>query len=119
MGRSLGLPSDAGGYQLYRNSGNDNHWLKIDLEGTKSNRDGIGAKVVVEADGVEQIRIQDGGAHRRAQNHSRLHFGLGGNEDEIGIRVYWPSGVVQELENIEADQVVTVREPIANKSSAD
>jgi hypothetical protein len=111
MGRSLGLPSDEGGYQLYRNIGNRNHWLEIDLEGTVSNRDGIGSKVVVQSGGIEQVRIQDGGAHRRAQNHKRLHFGLGQNEKGIKIQVYWPSGAVQELENIGADQIVTIREP--------
>ena len=76
MGRSLGLPSDNGGYHLYHNLGNGNHWLEIDLEGSRSNRDGIGAVVRLSAGGVTQTRVQDGGIHHRGQNFSRLHFGL-------------------------------------------
>lgn len=110
MGRSLGLPSDGGGYQLFRNEGNANHWLMIDLEGTKSNRDGIGALVRVTAGGVTQMRLQDGGVHHRSQNHSRLHVGLGGNTTIDKITVHWPSGTMQELSGIKADQVLRIKE---------
>lgn len=110
MGRSLGLPSDKGGYQLFRNVGNANHWLMIDLEGTQSNRDGIGALVRVTAGGVTQMRLQDGGIHHRGQNHSRLHVGLGGNTNIERITVHWPSGTVQELSGIKADQVLRIKE---------
>ena len=77
MGRSWGLPARDGGYRLYRNIGNRNHWLQIDLEGKTVNRDGIGARVYVSAGGVTQVRMQDGGMHYRGQNHQRIHFGLG------------------------------------------
>jgi hypothetical protein len=69
MGRSFGLHSEGGGYQLYHNAGNANHWLEIDLEGTRSNRDGVGAVVYINAGGVTQVRMQDGGIHNRGQNH--------------------------------------------------
>lgn len=111
MGRSLGLPSDGGGYQLYRNLGNGNHWLGIDLEGTRSNRDGIGARVQVTAGGVTQTRYQDGGIHHRSQNQSRLHFGLDKNARVDKVRVIWPSGVVQELSAIEVNKVMRITEP--------
>lgn len=111
MGRSLGLPSDDGRYQLFRNVGNGNHWIMIDLEGTRSNRDGIGAIVRVTAGGVTQTRVQDGGVHERGQNHTRLHFGLAKHAQIDKITVQWPSGVVQELLKIEANQVLRVREP--------
>lgn len=110
MGRSLGLPSDRGGYQLFRNVGNGNHWIMIDLEGTRSNRDGIGAIVRVTAGGATQMRLQDGGIHHRSQNHTRLHFGLAKNTQIDKISVQWPSGVVQELQEIKADQVLKIRE---------
>ncbi|MEW5965692.1 MAG: CRTAC1 family protein [Pseudomonadota bacterium] len=110
MGRSLGLPSDNGRYQLFRNVGNGNHWLMIDLEGTRSNRDGIGAIVRVTAGGVTQTRVQDGGVHERGQNHSRLHFGLAKHAQVDRIAVQWPSGVVQELHGTKANQVLRVRE---------
>lgn len=111
MGRSLGLPSDGGGYHLYHNVGNGNHWIELDLEGTSSNRDGIGAIVRVTAGGVTQMRLQDGGVHHRGQNHQRLHFGLAKHTQIEKITVHWPSGVVQELRGVKADQVLRTREP--------
>ena len=111
MGRSLGLPSEAGSYHLYHNVGNGNHWLEIDLEGTKSNRDGIGARVEVTAGGVTQVRIQDGGIHNRGQNHTRLHFGLAKNTQVDKIAIRWPSGAAQTLTNVAADQLIRAREP--------
>ncbi|MBI5752376.1 MAG: CRTAC1 family protein [Hydrogenophilales bacterium] len=113
MGRSLGLPSDNGRYQLFRNVGNGNHWLMIDLEGTRSNRDGIGAVVRVTAGGVTQMRVQDGGVHERSQTHSRLHFGLAKHAQVDKITVQWPSGTVQELNGIKADQILRIKEPLS------
>jgi hypothetical protein len=111
MGRGLGLPSEAGGYRLYRNlCDNGNHWLEIDLEGTVSNRDAIGSRVRVTAGGVTQTRIQDGGIHERGQNHSRLHFGLGRNVRAEKILVQWPNGRTQELSGVGADQVIRIKE---------
>ena len=112
MGRSLGLPSDNGRYQVFRNlCATGNHWLMIDLEGTRSNRDGIGARVVVEAGGVKQTRLRDGGVHERGQNHARLHFGLGKHAKADRITVYWPSGQVQNLDSTGSNQVIRLKEP--------
>ena len=110
MGRSLGLPSDGGAYYLYRNISKGNHWLEIDLEGTASNRDGIGAIVRVTSGGVNQVRVQDGGVHHRGQNHQRLHFGLGKHMQADKIAVTWPNGTVQELSGVKADQVLRIKE---------
>jgi len=110
MGRSLGLPSDNGRYQLFRNVGNGNHWIMLDLEGTATNRDGIGAIVRVTAGGVTQMRVQDGGIHERGQNHSRLHFGLANNAMADKVSLHWPSGVTQELLGVKAGQILRVRE---------
>ena len=96
-------------YQLLENEGNNNHWLAIDLEGTVSNRDGIGAKVFVTAGGVTQLREQTGGMHDQAQNDSRLHFGLADNEI-ADIKIEWSSGTVQHLDLVAADQFITVVE---------
>ena len=113
MGRSLGMPSENGGYRLYRNLCNTgNHWLEIDLEGTTSNRDAIGSRVRLTAGGVTQTRIQDGGIHHRGQNHSRLHFGLGKNARIDKISIEWPSGTRQELKDVAVDQIVQIREPV-------
>lgn len=112
MGRSLGLPSENGGYQLYHNIGKGNHWIEIDLEGTTSNRDGIGAVVRITAGGVNQVRVQDGGVHERGQNHARLHFGLAKHTRVDKIAVHWPSGAVQVLRDIPADQVLRIKESL-------
>ncbi|RMD81626.1 MAG: hypothetical protein D6820_04855 [Lentisphaerae bacterium] len=96
--------------QLFRNKTNSNHWLKIDLEGKQSNRDGIGAMVFLRAGGVEQVRLQNGGCHTRAQSYKRLHFGLGQNRSVEELRVLWPSGIVTVVRNIAADQTILVRE---------
>jgi hypothetical protein len=111
MGRSEGLPADNGRYHLYHNVGNRNHWIEIDLEGTKSNRDGIGAVVEVVAGGVTQTQVQDDGVHFRAQNSQRLHFGLARNTRVDKITVHWPSGTVQELDKVPGDQILRIKEP--------
>lgn len=116
MGRSLGLPSDQGNYKLYRNLGaagpaGANHWLKIELVGTASNRDGIGARVDLWAGGRRQVRIQDGGVHHRAQNQDLLHFGLGDASEVERIEVHWPSGTRQVLDSVAADQTLVLNEP--------
>ena len=110
MGRSEGLPADNGGYHLYHNVGNGNHWIEIDLEGTKSNRDGIGAVVQVTAGGVTQTRLQDGGVHFRGQNFQRLHFGLAKYTKIDKITIYWPSGTMQELSQVASDQILHIQE---------
>ncbi|MBM9513505.1 PKD domain-containing protein [Desulfogranum marinum] len=99
-----------GPIQLFKNNGNNNHWIEIDLEGTLSNRDGIGASVLVTAGGLTQLREQNAGMHRDSQNHTRIHFGLGQNITIQRLEVYWPSGIVQVLENISADQILRVVE---------
>jgi hypothetical protein len=104
-------PFANGPQQLFRNRGNGNHWLEIDLEGVVSNRDGIGARVELEAGGVVQRRDQGGGMHGYAQNHQRLHFGLADHKKVGWIKVHWPSGRVQRLTDVPADQILRIREP--------
>jgi hypothetical protein len=94
---------------LLRNSGgNGNHWLKVELRGTRSNTDGIGSVVRVKANGVWQRRDQGGGMHRSTQNHSQLHFGLGSATQVEVLKVTWPDGSVQTLRNVNVDQTVHV-----------
>ncbi len=99
-----------GPYQLFHNKGNGNHWLELQLRGVTSNRDGVGAKVILTAGGVSQLREQSGGVHRLSQNSQRLHFGLAQNRAASSIVVYWPSGTVQTLNNVAADQILQVTE---------
>ena len=103
-------PYTNGPYQLFHNLGNSNHWLELQLRGVRSNRDGIGARVIVTAGGKSQMREQNGGTHRISQNSQRLHFGLAGNTMVSTITVYWPSGIVQTLNGIPADQILQITE---------
>ena len=97
---------------LLRNDGNhDNHYLLVRTVGTVSNRDGIGARVIIHADGQTQhAEVQSGGSYL-SHNDLRLHFGLGQTERVDRLEVSWPSGTVQVLSDIAADQILTVVEP--------
>lgn len=99
-----------GPIQLFKNNGNSNHWIEIDLVGTTSNRDGIGARVLVTAGGKTQLREQGGGMHKFSQNHTRIHFGLGANTTIQLLEIHWPSGIVQAIENLEVDKIIQVVE---------
>ncbi len=97
--------------QLFKNQGNGNNWIQIDLEGVKSNRDGIGARVLVKTpDGVTQLREQNGGMHLYAQNSQRIHVGLAKNSNIQSLIVEWPSGIRQELKNVRVNQILKIRE---------
>ena len=102
----LGIPS-----QLFQNQGNDNNWIQIDLQGTQSNRDAIGARVIITTpDGVTQVREQNGGLHVFAQNSSRLHFGLAQNTTINQLEVQWPSGETTILNNVAVNQILNIVE---------
>jgi hypothetical protein len=101
---------DDGPHELFHNKGNGNHWIELDLVGVTSNRDGIGATLVLKAGGVVQVRGQGGGMHKFSQNYQRVHFGLGQHTKVDQLTVKWPSGTVQRLEDIPADQILKIKE---------
>ncbi len=104
------VPSLTGGEsQLFRNKGNSNNWIQLDLIGTSSNRDAVGAKVYLTAGGVTQYREQNGGYHRWAQNHQRIHFGLGPNK-KADLTIVWPSGAVDAYTDVPAKVLYTATE---------
>ncbi len=100
--------------QLFRNLGNSNHWIEINLLGTESNRDGVGARVEATAGGITQLREQTGGERFAAQDDRILHFGLGPNTVVDHIAVFWPSGNVQQLFNVSGDQLLEIVEDTSN-----
>lgn len=116
QGRGLGNETP-GPYELFRNAGNANHWIGFDLEGTVSNRDGIGAVLTLHAGGRAQLRVADGGMHRFAQNESTIHFGLGPNLIVDSVIVQWPSGIRQVAFNLPADQYLVLAEPAETGTS--
>jgi hypothetical protein len=95
---------------LYNETATTNHWLTLNLVGHKSNRDGIGAEVkVTTSKGTQLVIVSTTGGYLSA-NDKRAHFGLGPDTVASTIEIRWPSGIVQKLENIPADQILTVDE---------
>src|SRR5258708_32938748 len=87
-----------------------NHWIGVQLVGTKSNRDGIGARVELEAGGLRQIdEVRSGGSYL-SQSDLRLHFGLGAATRVSRITVRWPSGTVDRVSGIPAHRQVVIEE---------
>ncbi len=99
------------GTLLHNVSTNTGHWIAIKLKGTKSNRDGIGARVEVFAAGKRQTAERVAGSGYLSQNDERLHFGLGAATAVDKLIIHWPSGREQTLENLTVDRVLTVEEP--------
>ncbi len=87
-----------------------NHWIELALEGTRSNRDGIGAKIRVSAGGETQYDQLSHAAGYASSSAGPAHFGLGAAATVSEIEIRWPSGVRQMLANVPADQVVRVKE---------
>lgn len=104
------FPFHFGRRYLLHNMGGSNHWLKINLRGCQSNRDGIGARVIVQAGGRQQARLKTGGIHNGVQDDRRLHFGLGQNIVAESVTVEWPSGERSNRTNLAADQTHIIRE---------
>jgi hypothetical protein len=101
--------------RLYRNNGNTNAWLTLKLEGRRSNRSAIGAKVrlrsVMAGRVVGQFREISGGGGLGSQNDLRAAFGLGDATNVDLVRVEWPAGTVQELRDLAPRQFLKVVEP--------
>ena len=96
-------------YRDYPDSAN--HWLELKLVGTRSNRSAIGAEVTLEAPGLVQRRVVDGGSGFASQNDRRPHFGLGRREWVDRVVIQWPSGTRQVLTRPAIDRILTVTEP--------
>jgi len=95
---------------LRNDGGNRNHWLGIKLIGTKSNRDGIGAKVTVASGGSRRTRQLLGGTSYCSASDMRLLFGLGQCEKCDEIEVRWPSGQVTNLRDVAINRYITIKE---------
>jgi hypothetical protein len=89
----------------------DNHWIEIALRGTKSNRDGIGAKIRIVAGGQTQFNHMTTATGYASSSAGPVHFGLGAAKTVDEIDVYWPSGIKQALQHVQADQILKIKEP--------
>jgi enediyne biosynthesis protein E4 len=101
----------ARGTLLHNVSRNNNHWLTIALKGTKSNRDGIGARVELFSGSHHQVAERVAGSGYLSQNDGRLHFGLGAATRVDKLTIHWPSGRDQVVKDPSIDRVITVEEP--------
>jgi len=103
--------STGGADFMYKNQGNGNHWIELDLVGDTANRDAVGAIVYATTGGKTQLREQNGGYHRWAQNHQRIHFGLAGNTT-VDIEVRWPapSTLIETFPDLAADRLYRLTE---------
>jgi hypothetical protein len=97
--------------EIWRNvSPTRNHWLLVSTVGSRSNRDGAGARIrVTTASGTQYNHVNTAVGYGCASDH-RVHFGLGKDAVVAELRIDWPSGTVQTLRDVPADQILTVRE---------
>lgn len=95
---------------LRNDGGNANHWLTVQLVGTKSNRDGIGASLKLASEGFVQIKQAKGGMSYMSASDPRIHFGVGKRTKIQTLEITWPSGQVDRLANLPIDQIITVKE---------
>ena len=107
----LVVTNNGGPLELLRNNtARDGHALEIRVVGMRSNRNGIGARVTITAQGRAQMREVKSGSSYLGQNDLRVHFGLGDMTRVENIDVRWPSGDVETVRDLAADQIVTITE---------
>jgi hypothetical protein len=97
--------------QLFRNDGgNANRWLELLLIGSKSNRDGVGARVKLVSGNLTLYDQRKGGMSYQSAQDPRLHFGLKENSIVESLEIQWPSGTLTRLEKIPANRIIAVQE---------
>ena len=85
-------------------------WITFQLVGTRSNRDAIGALVTISAGGKQQVGVRRSTTGYLSQNDHRMHFGIASATEVDFVEIKWPSGKIQRLENLEANQILTIEE---------
>ncbi len=103
--------NDGPAHILHNETPAQNHWLTLYLIGHKSNRDAIGAEVkLITAKGSQFATVSTAGSYLSASD-KRAHFGLGPETTAKSIEIRWPSGALQKLTNVHADQILQIDEP--------
>jgi hypothetical protein len=87
-----------------------NHWIEFKLQGMKSNRDGIGARIKVVTKSGAQYNHMTTSCGYASSSAGPVHFGLGANAAADLVEIHWPSGIVQQMNDVAADRVVVVKE---------
>ena len=96
----------------------NNHWIEFKLQGTKSNRDGIGARIKVVTKSGAQYNHMTTSVGYASSSAGPVHFGLGANASADVVEIVWPSGITQQLRDVADDRIVSVKEPVAASTSA-
>ena len=104
------VSTNGGSAVLFKNTGATNHSLRIKLVGTKSNRDGLGATVRVTNGSETQMKMLTSGGSYLSSSELILSFGLGDHAKAGAIEITWPSGQKDQLKDVPADQIITVKE---------
>jgi hypothetical protein len=103
---------------LRNDSKNENHWIRLALQGTLSNRDAIGARVEVVVGGRTLVRLRKGNFSLESSNDPRLLIGVGSADVVESLTVRWPSGAVSQRTHLETGQTYTIVEPRERASGA-
>ena len=108
----IAVSNSGGPLLLLRNDGSHGNWAGFQLVGTKSNRQGVGARLVAETpDGRKLTRFVQAGNSYLSSSDPRVLFGLGSEKSIRKLTIYWPSGIVQTLENVPAGKYLKIEEP--------
>ena len=102
--------NDGPAYILHNETPTQNHWLTLLLVGHKSNRDAIGAEIKVATAKGPQFAVVTTAASYLSASDKRVHFGLGAEKVAQSVEIHWPSGIVQTLKDVIADQILQVDE---------
>lgn len=103
-----GFMDVASGTNMYINNGNSNNYIKIDLNGSGLNKKGIGARIEITTDSGTQIRDVRSGEGFRYMNSLTAHFGIGSDTSISSVKIYWPSGVVDIVNNPDINKTIVV-----------
>jgi hypothetical protein len=95
---------------LENRGGNASHWLTVALQGRKSNRNGIGARVILRAGNLSLAEEVRSGGSYLSQSDLRVHFGLGATAATASVEIRWPGGHVDRFTDVPVDRVITVKE---------
>jgi len=95
-----------------------NHWIAFRIIGTKSNRDGIGARISLQAGGRVRVDEVRSGSSYSSNSDMRIHFGLGATEKIDFVQVRWPTGLVERFENLPVNAIHDLKEGTGTAVSA-
>jgi hypothetical protein len=97
---------------LRNDGGNRNSWLLVQCEGVRTNRSAVGTRLILRDGTLQQIREVKAGSSYASHCDSRVHFGLGSRSEVEELEVRWPSGTIQKLPRVKANQLLRLKESV-------